>query len=97
MKYIKVRWLHSSSDTPIWLYSELNRAFLEIRKVEVYANGHMDFADRDRQSGNTRLGIEPLPSLEEIAANPEFEPFEILADEFEDLWTTATNERHCSQ
>jgi hypothetical protein len=89
MKYIKVRWLHSSSDTPIWLYSELNLASSEVRKVEVYASGHMDFADRDQQSGSTSLGIEPLQSLEEIAANPEFEPVEISAEEFEAIWATA--------
>ena len=89
MKYVKVRWIHSSSDEPVMLYSELNDELWELRKVEVYADGRADFANRDERSGSTKLGIEPLPSLEEIAANPEFEPVIISAEEFEAAWRSA--------
>ncbi|WP_409566395.1 DUF6881 domain-containing protein [Rhizobium leguminosarum] len=37
MKYIKVKWLHSSPDTPVLLYSELDSDMWEVRKVEAYA------------------------------------------------------------
>lgn len=89
MRYVKVKWLHSSRDTPVLLYSELNPGLWEVRKVEVYADGHMDFADRDERSGSTKLGIEPLPPLEEIALSPEFEPAVISAEEFESVWEQA--------
>lgn len=89
MKHIKVKWLHSSVDTPVLLYSELNREFWEVRKVEVYADGRMDFADREERSGSTKLGIEPLPPLEQIAARSEFEPAIISSEEFESVWEQA--------
>ncbi|ANY84031.1 hypothetical protein BB934_37860 (plasmid) [Microvirga ossetica] len=89
MKYIKVRWLHTSPDSPVLLYSELNDELWEVRKVEVYADGRVDFADREEQSGSTRLGIEPLPTLEEIAADPEFELTVISAEEFDSAWEVA--------
>jgi HEAT repeat protein len=89
MRYIKVKWLHTSPDTPVLLYSELNGELWEVRKVEVYADGRMDFACREEQSGNTRLGIEPLPDLEEIAADREFEPAIISAEEFGSVWEKA--------
>ena len=89
MKYVKVRWIHTSSDQPVMLYSELNDESWELRKVEVYADGRADFADREDQSGSTKLGIKPLPPLEEIAADPEFEPIVISAEEFEAAWESA--------
>ena len=89
MKYVKVRWIHTSPDEPVMLYSELNEELWELRKVEVYADGRADFADREGRSGSTKLGIEPLPPLEEIAADPEFEPVVISAEEFEAAWESA--------
>ena len=89
MKYVKVRWIHTSPDEPVMLYSELNDGLWELRKVEVYADGRADFADREERSGSTKLGIEPLPPLEEIAADPEFEPVVISAEEFETAWESA--------
>jgi hypothetical protein len=89
VKYIKVGWLHTLPDSPVLLYSELNPELWEARKVEVYADGQADFADREERSGSTRLSSEPLPTLEEIASNPEFEPAAISAEEFELIWKKA--------
>lgn len=75
------------------LYSELNDEFWELRKIEVYADGRADFADNKRQSGSTKLGIEPLPSLNEIAADPEFNPSKISAEEFEIMWERALSRK----
>jgi hypothetical protein len=82
MKYIKVKW--SSVGTPVLLYSELNPELWEVRKVEAYADGR-----REERSGSTKLGIEPLPPLEQIAADPEFEPAIISAEEFGSVWGKA--------
>lgn len=71
------------------LFSELDAKHWEIRKVEVYADGRMDFADGKVQSGNTDLGLVPVPSLEEIASDPEFEPVATSAEEFEAIWKVA--------
>jgi len=92
VKYIKVKWLHTSLDSPTLLYSELNSDLWEVRKVEAYADGRTDFADREEHSGSTKLGIEPLPPLEQIAADPEFEPVIISAEEFESVWQHAKSQ-----
>jgi hypothetical protein len=35
---------------------------------------------------NARLGIEPVPSVDEVASVSEFLPKEITKEEFEKLW-----------
>jgi HEAT repeat protein len=89
MRYVKVKWLQDSPDYPVLLYSELDIQDWEVRKVEVYADGRMDFADHIERSGDTKLGIEPLPPLAEVAADREFEPFTITPEEFEKVWLEA--------
>ena len=36
------------------------------------------------------LSYEEIPSIEAIAGDPEFEPAEVTKDEFEAVWTRAT-------
>lgn len=90
MKYIKVKWIHDLDDEPCLLYSELDDDLWEKRKVEVFADGSAAFASEDECFGDTGLSIEPLPSLEEIGRDPQFEPETISAAEFEEVWQTAT-------
>jgi|SRR5215470_1082504 len=86
MKYFKVRWIHQHSDEPVWLYSELDEDAWEIRKVEVFADGSQGFASPSECKGPTALGIVPVPPLEVIVKDPEFEGTEITKEEFEELW-----------
>ena len=92
MNYIKVKWNHSLPDEPVWLYSEIDNERWEMRKVEVFPDGKMGFADKHRSSGTTELGEEPLPELADIAADPQFEPLEITQPEFDALWQSATTD-----
>ena len=89
MKYLFVRWKHPNPEDPTLLYSELNEDRWEVRKVEIYADGRLGYADNDKELKKTRLGLEPVPALSEIAKNPEFEPEEITREEFERIWTKA--------
>jgi Domain of unknown function (DUF6881) len=84
--YLRVKWKHSFSTEPVLLYSELDGERWETRKVEVFTDGRRDFASASETSGNTRLSKEPLPALEEIASDPQFEPVEITRTEFEEVW-----------
>ncbi|MAX37681.1 MAG: hypothetical protein CME33_14075 [Gimesia sp.] len=86
MEYLKVEWLHSNKLYPILLYSELDEDRMEIRKVEQYRDGKFCFADHERATGDTQLSIEPLPSIENIASDPQFLPTQITHQEFEDVW-----------
>lgn len=89
MKYIKVQWIHENSEYPVWLYSEVDESFREIRKIEQYADGRLGYASQTRVSGGSELSVEPLPPFEQIAADPEFNLAEISQDEFERVWFVA--------
>lgn len=86
MTYLKVKWIHSHPDEPFLLYSELDSDRMEVRKIEVFRDGSRDRASVSETSGRTRLGIGPVPSISEIALDPQFEPSEIDRDEFEEAW-----------
>ncbi len=83
MQYLKVLWSHDLPEEPVELYSELDDAGYEIRKVEIYRDGRRDFADGDSSSGATVLGEGPFPSLEEIAEQEDFSPTLIEKADFE--------------
>ena len=89
MHYIAVRWHHSIPSEPIELFSELDDTRREIRKVEVFSDGTCHSADQHRQSGPTRLGVAPVPSLEEIGSDRQFSPREIKQSDFEEAWRRA--------
>jgi hypothetical protein len=75
------------------LYSELDDERWERRKVEIYNDGKLAYADGKKQFGGARLGLAPVPSLEVIAADSAFEPQEISAVEFELVWNEAACRR----
>jgi hypothetical protein len=93
MQYIKVRWIHDSAKDPVDLYSEIDENRWETRKVYVYRDGHMDFADDSEEVGDIFLGTEPVPSLAEIAEDPQFQPITIGEPEFEEVWHQAKEKR----
>ncbi|WP_143060619.1 DUF6881 domain-containing protein [Amycolatopsis tolypomycina] len=87
--HLRVGWHHDVSGDPVLLYSELDAARHEIRKVEVYRDGRGDRAGPGEATGSTRLGSEPVPESAEIAAQPEFTPEPISAEVFETAWRAA--------
>ncbi|SHM29767.1 hypothetical protein [Rhizobacter sp. OV335] len=89
MDYVKVRWLHQHASEPILLLSELDAERYEVRKVEVFADGHMGFASDHQTSGHTVLGERPVPPAADIAADPEFVVEGLDGREFEMAWRAA--------
>ena len=89
MMYILVRWIHESEDEPILLLSELDSDRYETRKVEIFRGGRISLAGAGIESGDSVLGIVPVPPLDEIGSSPEFVPLEINHDEFEAIWRMA--------
>jgi hypothetical protein len=90
MIYIKVKWNHSFPDEPVLLYSELDRERWEVRKVEIFPGGRMGYAGPGVAVGGTERGSVPVPPLEQIAEEPEFEPATITQAEFDEIWAKAT-------
>lgn len=89
MAFIKVSWIHDLADEPVTLYSEITDDRYEIRKVEVFRDGSMTYADENEETGRTWLGESPVPAIEEIAAQSEFVPESIEQKEFERVWNEA--------
>lgn len=85
-----MKWINAAAHQPVLMYSELDHDRWELRKVEVFRDGRMGYADPDVVVGKIGLGDTPLPSLEKIAANPLFEPEVISKAEFEKIWEKAT-------
>lgn len=90
-RYQRVHWDHKFEDEPIVLYSEITADGREIRKVDEYRNGRLDFADVKRTTGTTVLSEKTMPSLNDIARQAEFRPEEITREEFEEVWRRATS------
>ena len=90
--YIKVKWFHDFPSEPVELYSEIDDGEWENRKVEIYRDGHADWASKDASRGTSMLSETKFPSLEEIAQQSEFSPCEITYEEFSNVWSTALNE-----
>jgi hypothetical protein len=91
MSFMLVKWIHDFPDEPVLLYSEIDEERCEVRKVDMFRDGTASYADRNRHTGSTRLGDDPVPSLAEIARQKEFQPQEISAKEFEDVWRWAVS------
>lgn len=92
MKYLCVRWVHTDPDYPTLLYSEIDDARWEVRKVELFEDGRIEFASQNETTGNCGLGLIPTPPLEELAMDSEFEPREISEAEFEQVWNARSKE-----
>ena len=88
-RYLKVLWYHDVLGDPVVLFSEIGDDGYETRKVDQFHDGRLEWADATRETGLTALGQFPTPPIEEIAADEEFSPSAITAEEFEQVWTSA--------
>lgn len=91
--YVRVRWDHEFSEEPVEVFSEFGDDHYEVRKVEVYRDGRLDWADASRDTGTIGLGEVPFPDLEEINSQEEFHAENITAAEFEAAWARARRTR----
>ena len=89
-EYVRVDWHHADPAEPVVVYIELDADRYEVRKVEQYLSGQLDFADTSRYTGTTFLSESPVPSLVELATNTEFTPLPIAPSEFARIWLRAT-------
>ncbi|EMB4326545.1 hypothetical protein RJ492_001179 [Pluralibacter gergoviae] len=71
---------------PFEIYSELDDGCNEIRKVEIFSDGTVGYAEDNISHGKTRLGEVPVPSLQEINSDPQFKAEEITREYFLKKW-----------
>ena len=87
--YQRVEWQHDFDDEPVTLISEVGDFGVEVRKIEIFRDGHADFADASGSTGSTVLSETPLPSIEEIEDQSEFRVSVISREDFEEAWQQA--------
>lgn len=87
MWHVVVNWDHELADEPVRLYSEVHGSD-ELRKVEAYRDGRMDFSGPEGHTGTTMLSWE-MPDTEQINRQPEFRARTISAADFEAVYRQA--------
>jgi len=87
--YLKVAWSHSHADEPIELYSEVGDDGYETRKVQLFRDGRLEWANAETETDLTGLSECPVGSIEEIDSTPELSASTISKEEFEDIWRQA--------
>jgi hypothetical protein len=85
VEFIDVKWRHDSQEDPVRLVSELDAQRYETLKLEFFSNGVVGFASASASSGDTALGVVPVPPISEINADPQFSSATISAVQFEAL------------
>jgi hypothetical protein len=91
-RYLRVLWKHSFASEPVELLSELDEARFELRKIEIFRDGQKGYASSTESERGTGLSLEPIPSLADIASDPQFLPEEISREEFELAWENRRGE-----
>jgi hypothetical protein len=86
MQYLRVQWDHCHPADPVEIWSELDESGWEVRKVEVFPDGTVGFANGTESTNSTVLGEAPIPPVGAIAADPQFKPTLITKNEFERVW-----------
>jgi len=86
MNYICVEWKHDFTDEPVTIYSEMDPQGWEKRKIEVFRDGSVGLASPSSHFGDSYLSEAPLPSLDEINADPQFRGRKMAPREFSRLW-----------
>jgi len=90
MDYVFVTWTQNDRSMPSAVYSEIDAARREVRKVEVFADGRYGFASSAASRPPTQLGLDAVPPLSEIARDRALETRKGTAAEFEAMWQKAT-------
>ncbi len=86
MYYMKVKCNVLDSDEVTEIWSEVNEENDEVRKIEWFLGKPAQVTSINLFTFDTSLSLEPLPSIEEINADPEFEAVLIDKDQFELAW-----------
>ena len=95
--YLKTEWHHDFADEPVVLYSEVGDDGYEVRKVQRFRDGRLEWADADRETDQTGLGELPIGPIGNIAAQAEFTPETISRQEFEAMWQQARGSSRSGQ
>jgi hypothetical protein len=77
--------MHPGQDFPVLLLSEHDESGWEQRKVDVYQDGRVGFADA-QEAHETQLACVRVPGLDDVAKEMAFDPQVLTREEFERFW-----------
>lgn len=92
MKYVKIHWMHNFKDDPEFIYSEIDEAGYEVKKIEIFKNGYYIIYSENINSD--RLTEGKYPSLKELTFEEKTESMqaiEISETEFNEIWSRYNN------
>jgi hypothetical protein len=87
--YLRVLWHHDFAQEPVEIFSEGGDDDYETRKVDVFRDGRLEWANTERETDTTSLGTVLIPPLSEINAQDEFAATVIEVGEFKATWQRA--------
>lgn len=90
MSYLKIDWQHSLSEYPREIHIELDDERFELRKVEVFSDGRLQFAPHEFEQGGTVLAVYRVAQIEDLQREGQFTTTVITKAEFESIWARAT-------
>ncbi|MEU2724641.1 DUF6881 domain-containing protein [Streptomyces smyrnaeus] len=90
MKCWRVHWHHDFDDEPVVMYSQIGDDDYEARKVEIFRDGRMGWADEAGSYGGTGLGEIPVGPIADVREQADFTAWVISAEEFDAAWSRAT-------
>lgn len=93
MKYVKIHWIHDFKDDPEFIYSEIDETGHEVKKIEIFKNGH--YIIYSEMINSDRLAEGKYPSLGELTFEEKTESMqaiEIAETEFNEIWSSYNNE-----
>jgi hypothetical protein len=75
---------------PICVYVEVDSELYERRKIELYQDNVVGYADDYQEIGRTGLSDRPLPSFEELKGIIKSPITKISIEQFEEVWKKYT-------
>lgn len=89
--YFACEWHHDLPGEPVLLYEELDDQRYETRKVEEYRDGRRLRSDQIQPDRTPTLSWVEVPSLDEIAADPQFTVLPLTPEQFQAVWDAAVD------
>ncbi|MBK6435912.1 MAG: hypothetical protein IPF83_08660 [Rhodanobacteraceae bacterium] len=96
MKHVLVQWIPTIEAESIFVALELDDRGLEARRVEVFPDGRIGYADGNHSVDGAELSVIPTPHARNINAQTPFVAKDISLEDFERYWDRALTQASSS-
>lgn len=93
MDYIHVAWMHDYVEEPVELWSELDEGGNEVRRIQLFRDGRIEWVDESGGTDEGGLGEVPI-DLDEIRQQADQFLLKVIdRPSFEQRWDSAAGRR----